>query len=84
MASGRGTTLGKKILGDHTPQALLNTIIFMNGVYFALRSGDEHRNLRCSPCQIKIVERPGQRSYLEYTEDISKNRPGGTKGSDTS
>ena len=77
MAPGRGTTLGKKILSDHTPQALLNTIIFMNGLYFALRSGDE---LRCSPCQIKIVERPGQRSYLEYTEDISKNRPGGLKG----
>jgi len=35
----------KKILGDHSPQALLNTIIFMNGLYFALRSGDEYRNL---------------------------------------
>ncbi len=28
----------------------------------------------------KIVERSGQRSYLEYTEDTSKNRPGGLKG----
>ena len=32
-----------KVLGDHCPQALLNTIIFMNGVYFAIRSGAEHR-----------------------------------------
>ena len=24
-----------KVLGDHHPQALLNTMIYMNGVYFA-------------------------------------------------
>ena len=35
-----------KVLGDHSPQALLNTMIYMNGVYFALRSGVEHRQLR--------------------------------------
>lgn len=69
-----------KILGDHTPEALLNTIIYMNGVYFALRSGDEHRQLRHNPCQIQVVERTGERSYLKYTEDVSKNHPGGIKG----
>jgi len=26
----------KTILGDHSPESLLNTIIFMNGLYFAL------------------------------------------------
>ncbi len=67
----------KKILGDHTPQSLLKT---MNGLYFALWSGDEYRNLRRSPCQIQVVEKPGKRPYLLYTEDISKNHPGGLKG----
>ncbi len=29
-------------LGDHSPCSLLNTIFFMTGMYFALRSGQEH------------------------------------------
>ena len=33
------------VLGEHNPESLLNTIIYMNGLYFALCSGDEHRNL---------------------------------------
>ena len=33
-----------------------------------------------SPQQIEIVEREGERPYLLYTEDISKNHPGGLKG----
>jgi len=32
------------LLGEHSPQTRLNTIIFMNGIYFALRSGQEHHN----------------------------------------
>ena len=70
----------KKILGDDTPESLLNTIIYMNSLYFALRSGQEHRNLRHNPCQIQVVERAGERSYLVYTEDVSKNNPRGIKG----
>ena len=27
-----------------------------------------------------MVEKPGEKAYLKYTEDISKNRPGGIKG----
>ena len=71
----------KALLGSGSPRALVDTIVVMNGIYFALRSGSEHRQLRSDPCQIEVVENPGERSYLTYTEDISKNRPGGLKGS---
>ena len=47
----------KTILGDNSPESLLNTIIFMNGLYFALRSGDEHRQLRHNHCQIQVVDK---------------------------
>ena len=70
----------KKILGGHTPETLLRTMVFMNGLYFALRSGDEHRNLRHNPCQIRLVQKNDQRPCLLYTEDISKNHPGGLRG----
>ena len=66
------------LLGDKDPQVLLDTMVFCNGLYFALRSGREHRQLRLRPCQIQLIE--GERPYLQYTEDISKNRPGGIKG----
>lgn len=69
----------KILLGDHSPQSLLNTM-FMNGLYFALRSGSEHRQLHHEPSQIQLFEKPGERAYLLYTEDISKNHPGGLKG----
>ena len=32
----------KGLFGDETPQALLDTIIILNGLYFALHSGKEH------------------------------------------
>ena len=54
----------KGILGNHSPKVLLNTVFFFNGIYFALRSGDEHRKLRYKESQIRIVEKPGERSYL--------------------
>ena len=59
----------KGLLGDHTPDALCNTVVYINGLYFALRSGKEHRNLRHCPSQIEIVDRNGDRPYLLYTED---------------
>ena len=70
----------KKILGDHSPKALLNTVFFLNGVCFALRSGGEHRQLRHgSDSQIKEVERDGERASLEYVEDSSKNNSSGLR-----
>ena len=52
----------------------------MNGMYFALRNGQEHQKLRHSPCKIQLIEKKGQIPYLLYTEDTSKNNPGGLKG----
>ena len=70
----------KGLLGDASPQSLLDTMVFYNGLYFALRSGQEHRQLRSNSCQIQLIEKAGEKSYLKYTEDTSKNRPGGIKG----
>ena len=71
--------MGKRSLGDKTSQTLLNTIIFLWGLFFALGSGKEHRQLRRNPCQIQLFEPIGERAYLQYTEDISKHHPGGLK-----
>ena len=66
-----------KTLGDHSPTSLLNTIFYMCGLYFALRSGQEHWQLSYRPCQIQVVEHTGERLY---SEDTSKNNQGGLKG----
>ena len=56
-------------------------MVFMNGVYFALRSGIKHHQLHHTPSQIQVLEKPGERPYLSYADDtcISKNHPGGLK-----
>ena len=59
----------KGYLGDHSPQALITTMIFMCKLYFALQSGAELRNLPHNPSQITLFEPPGQRAYLCYVED---------------
>ena len=55
-------------------------MLYTNGLYFALRGGKEHRNLRQKPSQIHLIEKPGERPYLMYVEDVSKNHPSGLKG----
>ena len=67
------------VLGDTTPQKLVDTILYMFGVHFALRAGTEHRNLRHINSQIFLHKDSNGAKYLCYTEDVSKNCQGGLK-----
>ena len=64
------------VLGDHSPQALLNTIFFMCCLFFAVRSGTEHHSFQLSLwlslAQIKIKETSSAVPCLLYREDVSK------------
>ena len=67
----------KGLLGSHSPQSLVDTMVFMAGLYFALRSGEEHRQLRFS--SVTLVEKARSTPYLLYVESVSKNNSGGLK-----
>ena len=67
----------KGLLGDHSPQVLSDTMVYLIGLCFALRSGEEHRHLHFNPAQIELVEKPGTTAYLLYKEDISKTNQAG-------
>jgi hypothetical protein len=68
------------ILGSDSPTSLLNTVIFLIGVHFALRGGEELRRLRYGDLsQIQFsIDSNGSRCLI-YKEDFSKTRQGGTK-----
>ena len=67
------------VLGDHCPQSLLNTVFYLNGLAFALRSGDKHRQLHLKNSQIQVVETHRERPLLRYTKNTSKSNKGGLK-----
>ena len=67
------------LLGSSSPATLLNTLVYMVGLYFALRSGNEHRRLCFFPSQSQIIEEPGSCAYIEYKEGVSKTNQGGLK-----
>ena len=56
---------------------LLDTIIFYNGLYFTLRSDEEHQQLRYRPSQLRLVEPENATPYIMYTKDVSKANQGG-------
>ena len=51
------------VLGDTTPQKLVDTILYMFGVHFALRAGTEHRNLRHINSQISLHKDTNVRAF---------------------
>ena len=65
----------KGLLGCTTPQVLVDTMVFLCGLYFALRSGQEHRSLTLD--QLELFEPDDGPAYLLYTENASKNNTGG-------
>ena len=65
----------KGVLGESDPQTLLDTVLFLCGIHFALRSGQEHRSLKLSQFELQIDEDGS--SFLLYTENTSKNNQGG-------
>ena len=73
--------MGERYTGAHSPLALLNSVFFYNGLYFVLRGGDEHRNLKISQLTFREVDNPSNPDekigVVEYREFSSKNRPGG-------
>ena len=49
----------KGILGCSNPRTLLNTMVYLIGLHFALRAGKEHRNLRFGEeSQISLKQDP--------------------------
>ena len=67
----------KQILGDDDPTKLLRTVFFLIGKHFALRSREEHRNLKAFQ-NIKLVGM-GRDEKVVYLEDFAKNNQGGLR-----
>ena len=66
----------KGLLGRTCPRVLLDTLVYLIGLNFALRSGEEHRLL--SHDQLEICS-DDSGVFLKYTEKISKNNRRGLK-----
>ena len=65
------------ILGDSNPEQLVNTLLYLNGVHFALRAADEHENLKVN-CQFEVLyDSQVGLKYLKYQEMSSKCNQGG-------
>ena len=62
-------------LGSDTPELLRNAILFGN--CFALRAGQEHRNLRMKNSQLSLHTDESGAEYLQYVEHVSKSNNGG-------
>lgn len=66
------------LLGAHSPSTLLNTMVFLIGKNFSLRSGKEHRGLKFSQLRLEppTADEPEKLIYTSFGE---KNNLGGLK-----
>jgi hypothetical protein len=67
-------------LGSKSPVQLLNTVVYLIGLHFCLRGGEELRRMRHDNHSqiIESVDAQGT-ACLIYNEDISKTKQGGLK-----
>ena len=61
-------SVGKRYLGDRTPQVLVNNMLFLCDIHFILCRGEEHRSLQHS--QVQFVCPPDGQEHLIYTENL--------------
>ena len=69
------------VLGDDTPEKLVNTLLYLVGMHFALWAHNEYKALKVGAfSQLKIkVDPESQLWYLEYNEHRAKNHQCGIK-----
>ena len=67
------------ILGEENPIQLHHTVMYLLGLGFTLRGGEEHQNLRAPGFNPQITVQKGKgRKFLLYQEDRkSKTNQGG-------
>ena len=64
-------------LGSENAELLCHTLVWVLGIQFALRAGQEYRNLRPENSQLSLQCDELGREFLQCTEDISKTNNGG-------
>ena len=67
----------RHILGSSNPKQLVDTMLYLFGVHFALCAGAEHHALCVGPCSQITLHSDGGLRYLLYHEDVSKTKQGG-------
>ncbi len=73
LRRSKKSSCGRKTLGEDTPQKLLDTVFYLNGICFCLRGGEEHHSLTTS--SFSIITK-GQAKHLKYQEGVTKTNNG--------
>ncbi|KAK6178295.1 hypothetical protein SNE40_013098 [Patella caerulea] len=62
-------------LGMHSPQSLLNTVWYFNGLLFCFRGNDEHSQLMLN--DLELLSDPVLGEYVQFREKSTKTRQSG-------